>query len=203
MIKISKKKIRELLDKNLKHAGFVKQPYGKFDNLFLDKLISQNDYMYRDLRKMANLSRAEMAKLVGLSENTIYRYEESMDSSKVPKWYYIMLRLVNGDLSFFGNHWIGIRIQHHDRKLKSHYSQEAMSPMELYTHYNQMNIWSRAEARNERQKSEELQNKIKAYEEELASLRLRNEILNQQISELKAVKALTKTGKVVSLFVES
>ncbi len=201
--KVAANKLRELLDKNLKKAGYVKQPYGKFDNYFLDSLINQNDNLYRDLRKTANLSQQEMADIVGISKGSIRRYESHWESSKPPRWYYIMLRLVNGDLSFFGNQWNGISIQKHDRKLKSHYSQEAMLPVELYSKYNRDAMNARREANKERQKAEELQNKIKAYEEEMTSLRLRHEILTQQFNELKAVKALTKTGKVIPLFAES
>jgi len=200
---VSAKKTRELLDKNLKHAGFVKQPYAEFDNYFLDSVISQNDNLYRDLRRMANLSRLEIARLVGVSEGSIRRYESHWNSSKPPKWYYIMLRLVNGDLSFFGSKWTGVTIQQHNRKLKSIYSTKALLPVEMYSQYNRIAIDARSEARQERQKSEELLNKVKAYEEELSSLRLRNEVLNQQVLELKAVKSLTKTGKVIQLFAES
>ena len=64
---MSKRKIKELLDKNMKKAGFVKHSYGKFKNFFLDSLISQNDNLYGDLRRTANLSRQEMADLVGVS----------------------------------------------------------------------------------------------------------------------------------------
>lgn len=200
---MSRKSLRKLIDHNLEKAGFVKQPYAEFDNYFLDSLISQNNNSYRDLRRTANLSQEEMADLVGVHKDSIRRYEALWNKSKVPKWYYIMLRLVNGDLSFFGHQWIGISIQKHDRKLKSHYSQEAMSPMELYSQYNRDALNARREANRERQKAEELLNKIKAYEEELSSLRLRNEILNQQVAELHAVKALTKTGKVIPLFTGS
>lgn len=51
----------------MKKAGFVKHSYGKFKNFFLDSLISQNDNLYGDLRRTANLSRQEMADLVGVS----------------------------------------------------------------------------------------------------------------------------------------
>lgn len=200
---MSGKKFSELLDKNLKHAGFVKQSYAEFDNYFLDSLISQNQNLYRDLRRAANLSQKEMAELVGVHKASIRRYESSWNGSKVPKWYYIMLRLVNGDLSFFGDKWKGSVIQYHDRKLRSFYSTKSMEPREMFTQYNRDALDARREANQERQKADELLNKIKAYEEELSSLRLRNEILNQQVLELKAVKALTKTGKVIPLFAKS
>lgn len=200
---MSRKSFRKLLDQNLEKAGFVKQPYAEFDNYFLDSLISQNNNLYRDLRRTANLSRDEMAELTGVSEGSIRRYESHWQSSKPPKWYYILLRLVNGDLSFFGDKWKGSVIQHHDRKLRSFYSIRTMEPKEMFAQYNRHAIDARKEANQERQKTNELQNKVKAYEEELAILRLHNEALNQQIKELQAVKVLKKTGKVIPLFAKS
>lgn len=57
-----------------------------------------------------------------------------------------MLRLVNGDLSFFGDKWKGSVIQHHDRKLRSFYSNRTMEPREMFAQYNRDALDARREA---------------------------------------------------------
>jgi len=185
---------------NLKHAGFVKQPYGKFENSFLDSLISQNENVYRDLRRCANLSRKEMAELAGVSEGSIRRYESHWKSSNPPKWYYLLLRLVNGDLSFFGGKWNGCIIQHHDRKFRTHFVHNPMEPREMFTQYNRNVMNLSRDVHKERLRGDELETKLLAYEAELAKQRLYNEMLSEQYSRLKLEKSLTEKGKVIPLF---
>lgn len=200
---MSKKKIKELVEENLRKSGFVKQSFGEFDNYFLDKVISLNKDMYRDLRLTANLSREEIADLVGLSVYSIRKYESHWDNAEPPKWYYLMLRLVNGDLSFFGKKWRGFVIQHHDRKLRTHFSNKAMEPFEMFSQYNRVALDARKELRIEQQKISELEIRINSLESELSQAQLQNEILSNKIDRLKALKSLTETGKVIPLFAKS
>jgi transcriptional regulator with XRE-family HTH domain len=195
-----KKEIKRLLEKNLAHAGFVKQPYAQFRDHFLDSIVCQNENYCRWLRKLANLSKQEMADLAGVSVHSIRRYESDWESSKVPKWYYILLRLVNGDLSFFGPRWHDTRIFHHDRKLRTKFSIKAMEPAEMNANYNRHFLDARREARAEQAKAKELQIKLEAMERELALSRLRIESLTDKISELEAKKLLTEKGKLIPLF---
>nr|WP_279576229.1 helix-turn-helix transcriptional regulator [Thiomicrorhabdus marina] len=183
------------------NSGFVKQPFGEFSNFFLDSIISQNDFQYRDLRVLANLSRDEMAKIAGISPETIRRYENDMSyQARVPKWYYILLRLVNGDLSFYGDKWTNAKIQNHDRKLKTSYSQKAVVPMEMVSSYNRAALNARHELREEQAKSKQLQAKVEFLENELTQSRIQNEQLSQRVAQLENRKRLIDERKIIPLF---
>lgn len=198
---MSKRQIAKLLEKNLAKAGFKKQPYAKFDNYFFDSAIFQSENPYESLRNMANLSRDEVASIIGISSHTIRKYESNWNGrSSPPKWYYIMLRLLNGDLSFYGKKWKDVVIQHHDRKLRSQFSQKTMEPFEMNAQYNRHFLDAKREAQAERNQTKELKLKLNAMELELAQSHLQIELLTDKVAELEAKKSLTEKGKLIPLF---
>lgn len=197
MAKYSKKKFRELLNKNLKHAGYVKESYGDFRNYFLDKLTAGSDDIYYSLRSSANLSRNEVAKILQISPRTIERYERD---EKAPHWYFLMLRLLNGDLSFYGNRWRDCTIQTHDRKLRNPHSTIPLEPFQMNQNYNRIALDAKREARKERKRSEEMLLRIEAFKKINAELLIQNEILQNRVNENNKKKLLIESGKIIPMF---
>lgn len=197
MAKFSKKKFRELLDRNLKHAGYVKESYGDFKNYFLDKVTVGVDNVYSPLRRTANLSRNDVAELLKISPRTIERYERE---GKAPHWYFLMLRLLNGDLSFYGKRWQNCTIQHHDRKLKTDFSTIPIEPFQMNKDYNRAALDARREARQERNRANELSLRVEALEKLNSELLVKHENLQNFVNKNNRKKALIESGKVIPLF---
>jgi len=197
MTGFSKIKFQKILDQNVNRCGFVKETFGVFSNYYLDSLVSGSSKPHLLLRQSANLSREDVAKVLGISAHTIRRYESE---DKAPRWYYIMLRMFNGDLSFYGNRWRDCNIQYHDRKLKNPYSLIALEPFQMNQAYNRISLDARKEAREERIKVNEMSLRVEALEKINAELLVKNQVLENRIKEDQLKQSLVESGKVVQMF---
>ena len=155
-----------------------------FQNEFLDSLCIDPDNMLADLRKSGtNMTRKEIADLIGVSEHSIRRYESDWRTSKPPRWYYIILRFLSGDLSYFGAAWTDAKINYWNKKLTSPYAKYLeLTPMDMNGRYAQFaqhyerqikelsNELAELQSKHQHLVADHklLQTKIQAYENEIA-----------------------------------
>lgn len=170
---------------------------------FFDKLrhSDYSDYL-KSLREFGpGLERSELANLTGLSIHTLRRYESPGQSPKIPQWYELFLRLISGDLSYFGHHWHHCRIHPKTQKLSIPHDQyKAYFPMDMHQKHN---LIYRA-IKNEK---EQIQTENKALKKRIAALESDNELLAVQLERLKSENERLKShsqsvqiGKVIELF---
>ena len=91
-----------------------------FQNQFLDSLMisSSPNQIAKDLRILGTgLSVEELSKILGIAKRTIYGYESEKNPNKIPKQYFILLRFLSGDLSYFQG-WENCTIQPSSNRLK-------------------------------------------------------------------------------------
>ncbi|CAN8140814.1 hypothetical protein THIOSC15_2520008 [uncultured Thiomicrorhabdus sp.] len=91
-----------------------------FQNTFLDKLIflSEPYQAAKDLRVFgAQLSIKDTSKILGIAERTIKAYECPTNPPKIPTTYFISLRFLSGDLSYFHG-WDNCRIHPSNNRLR-------------------------------------------------------------------------------------
>lgn len=168
---------------------------GKFHHQYIDWLCIDKPYL--NLRTELQLDRPGLAKLLDISHHSIRRYETE---NKAPQWYYMILRVLCGDLSIYGARWIDCRIQLHDRKLKNPFSENPLYPVELNAMYNSHAHNARTETAKERLRADKAESELKAVKTLNAELLARVELLESENARLKAQKAGIKKGVVIPLF---
>lgn len=166
-----------------------------FQHHFIDWLCI--DTPYKNLRTELKLERTGLAKLLDISPHSIRRYETE---NKAPKIYYMMLRVLCGDLSIYGARWADCRIETHTRKLKNPYSDIPLYPVELNAMYNSHAHNARTETAKERLRADRLEIELQAVKTLNAELMSRIELLELETNRLKAKKAGIKKGAVIPLF---
>ena len=172
-----------------------------FFNEFLDKLlICTLPYeQAKDLRKFGtNKSRAELSEIIGLSSETIRRYESKWNKQKIPPWYFVLLRFLCGDLSFFGNHWKECRIYAHDQTLASPYTPHTrMRPADMNSQYSRIYQVAQQELGDLRNEIKRLKDLNQALLIENTGLNIRIDTLESKIISIKERHQLVKNDKVV------
>lgn len=165
----------------------------KFQQVYFDKLRLNDppDY-FRFLRHELRLNRPGLAKLIGVSEHTVRRYESKWPNSKAPKWYPMLLRFMAGDVSWHGGQWTDCRIRVSD-KLMENPHHEPLSPGMMHTHYNRHLLDLTQDNRRLRSINDQLHEQVK-------QLTARITILENENATLKAHKTGLKSGKVIPLF---
>lgn len=172
-----------------------------FNHEFLDWLaLSENHVYLKDLRKELGLDRNALAKAIGISSSTIRKYESNWSGSgSPPAWYEMLLRLLCGDLSHFGQAWHNCRIHRHDNKLSSPYFNMRMTPMDMNGQYAR---WAR-----------QYESQIKELNRELAETQKKNALLmadykllltkieayENEIAMQEAHEKAIESGKVVNI----
>lgn len=168
---------------------------GIFCNEFLDWLSIDNQF--KNLREQACLSREDLAGLLNISKHSIRRYE---DENKAPHWYFLLLRLINGDLSFYGARWDNVTIQLHDRKLKAPELSNPLYPVEFNAMYNRPAHALRKELEALELENRRLKRERDALERLTDDLQARITLLETESARLKAEQAGIKKGAVIPLF---
>jgi transcriptional regulator with XRE-family HTH domain len=168
---------------------------GKFQHSFIDWLCI--DAPFLNLRTELQLDRPQLAKLLDISPHSIRRYETE---NKAPKWYYMLLRVLCGDLSIFGACWDDCRIQPHDRKLKAPEIDQPVLPVELNAMYNRQVHAARKESALDRAKAERLGSENVALKALILELEVKIDFQANTIARLKAHDQGIKKGTVVPLF---
>lgn len=170
------------------------QNRGTFQNHFLDWLCL--DEPYKNLRENLQISRDDLAKLFKISHHSIRRYESE---NKAPHWYYLLLRLVNGDLSFYGAQFIDVRIRE-DNRMSGPYFNEPLYPIEMSEHYNQSTRLHRHENIQLRSENTRLLSEIDALKTLNSELLVKVDALTNEIERLRLRDRSIKNGKVIPLF---
>lgn len=168
---------------------------GKLQNEFLDWLCL--DYPYKNLRIESNQSREQIAAIMQISPHSIRRYETE---NKAPYWYYLLLRMLCGDLSIYGARWVDCRIQPHDRKLKAPELKQPLYPVELNAMYNRAAQIAKRDADQERTRANRAESELEAVKKLNTELLARIDLLEQETARLKGLKQGIERGKVVNLF---
>lgn len=154
-----------------------------FRNQFLDKLTNQlpPHQQVKELRNFGtNLSIEDLSNLTGLSKSTIRRYEAEWNQAKIPKWYLILLRLLSGDLSYFGEPWQDAQIHYWNKKLTTPYAKyQELTPMDMNSQTNW--IYKRIKSENEN-----INNELEVLKIENMALKKDNEVLAVQNNRLRA-----------------
>lgn len=167
----------------------------KFQHHFIDWLCIDNPY--KNLRIELKLERPELAKLLNISPHSIRRYETE---NNAPTWYLMILRVLCGDLSIHGARWVDCRIQPHDRKLKSPYSENPLYPVELNAMYNRHAHHARTETETERRRADKAETELEAVKTLNLELMAKIELLENENTRLKAEQSGIKKGVVIPLF---
>jgi len=165
-----------------------------FQHYFFDKLRLDDYHIYlKSLRRESKLNRNELSELIGVSSHTIRRYESEWQNSNPPEWYEMLLRFLCGDISYFGTNWIDCRINNHNNKLSSPCFKTPMSPHDMNTHYNRINL-------SLTQENRALSHETANLKEQLKQLQSRIDLLESEKAHLETHKNSVKTGKVVPIF---
>jgi len=138
-----------------------------FYNHFFDKLkfSERHDYL-RDLRIFGTgLSRHDLAVHLSISKHSIRRYESSY--YQAPYWYEFVLRLMSGDLSYFGDAWHECVIRWDNRRMTIPKGHKDFIPDEMISTYNEAAQFYQKEAIKLRSNIEFLEKEIKKAEAEL------------------------------------
>ncbi|GKT12935.1 MAG: hypothetical protein ISEC1_P1927 [Thiomicrorhabdus sp.] len=167
----------------------------KFQHYFIDWLCI--DAPFINLRAELKLDRPQLAKLLDISPHSIRRYETE---NKAPKWYYMLLRVLCGDLSIFGACWADCRIQPHDRKLKAPEIDKPVLPVEMNVMYNREAHAARKESALDRAKAKMLESENVALKALILELEVKIDFQANTISRLKAYDNGIKKGTVVPFF---
>lgn len=171
---------------------------GNFNNEFIDWLCI-GEHQFENLRIESKIDLHQLSKTLNISHHTITRYERD---NHAPKWYYMILRLLCGDLSFFGNRWHNARIQPHDRRLKAPEIENPLYPVELNNMFNDHAHKARIEATKERLRADTLERENEALRAALIEQDLTIERLEAKIRRLEQIDKAIESGKVVKLFKE-
>lgn len=181
-----------------------------FNNEFLDKLRLSEPHIYlKSLRTFgAGLNdRAELSKILGISPETIRRYESNWTNSNPPQWYELILRFLSGDLSYYGDYWHHCRIHPQTCKLSTPFDKyNAYLPRDLHMSFNRIHQLNERELRALQQQLTSLETTIKdlelqlgAYQSENAKLTIKLEQANATIDRLRNYNQAVETGKVIEL----
>lgn len=112
-----------------------------FNNEYIDKLIF-NEEPYKQaktLRKFVlNKNRKELAKIIGISAETIRRYESHWNKQRIPPWYFTLLRFFCGDLSFFKKDWINATINQNGKLSTDYFKYVKLSPSDMNIQYSRV-----------------------------------------------------------------
>ena len=150
--------------------------YKLFKNRYLDKISNGlRDYeLAIDLRKFGTgKTRSEIADILQLSIKTISRYESPVNRAKIPFSYFVALRFMSGDLSYFGNYWDDTRIDPWTKLLRSPYDKyKAFKPMDLNSQTNFIYQTAMQEKRKVNDSNRALLLRVKALETENSVLTL-------------------------------
>lgn len=109
-----------------------------FNNVTFDKIML-NANPYKDLRELIGLSRESLALKLGISAHSIRRYETT---NKPPLWYYLLLRVLAGDLSIFGARWVNCSIGQYSQLFTPFDKNAGYYPMDI----NEKTNWLAARA---------------------------------------------------------
>ncbi|MBE0470973.1 MAG: helix-turn-helix domain-containing protein [Methyloprofundus sp.] len=142
-----------------------------------------NENPYKDLREHTGLSREQLAKRLGISPDSIRRYETT---NKPPLWYYLLLRVLAGDLSIFGARWVNCSIGQHAKLFTPFDKNAGYYPMDV----NEKTNWlaARAAAR-----VADMRDKMRDIEESNAALMFR-------LLRYENLQSRKNSGKVVPIF---
>lgn len=175
-------------------------------NVFLDKLkIDEYPIYLKSLRTHGlGLTRQQLSVKIGVSVYSIRKYESYWSKSQPPDWYELLLRLMAGDLSYFGNRWTNCRLFPHNQALSIPHlaPHTAFYPEDIHLRYNQIYLMSqqqKTELRIEVTKTEAVNSALKA---DNASMSLKIEQLEAKIKRLQNVNQSIKSGKIIPLFAE-
>lgn len=172
-----------------------------FNNNFLDKITNQIEIhqLARDLRIFGSgLTRAELSKVLGVSEGSIRRYESPWNTAKIPNWYLVTLRLLSGDLSYFGQAWSDTRINPTNSKMYTpHAKYEAFTPMDLNSKTAFIYQTAQRQVIKTNLENETLKKRIQAYEQDQEVLLVQIQRLQAQLENKRVVSELEKSGKVI------
>ena len=158
-----------------------------FENQYFDKMMI-SEKPYKALRQSLGLSRESLGQKFGISAHSIRRYETT---NKPPLWYYLLLRLSAGDLSYFGARWDNCHIDIFSGRL--------VTPYDKYKAYwpNELN----AKTSGIHQKAAAL---VADYQDYIAELEQSNGELMRELFKLgHRSGTITRPGdsqKVVSIF---
>lgn len=161
-----------------------------FENAYFDKLML-SARPYTALRELIGLSREALAKKFDISAHSIRRYETT---NKPPLWYYFLLRLAAGDLSFYGSRWDNCHIDVFSARLVTPYDKyKAYWPNELNAKTAGIHQKAAALVADSRDEIAALKAKIAELEESNAALMFR--LLRYERGQISK-----NSGKVVPLF---
>ena len=180
------------------------------NNEFLDKLRLSESHIYlKSLRTYgAGFSdRAELSKILGISSETIRRYESNWKNSNPPQWYELLLRFLCGDLSYYGDYWHQCRIHPKTCKLSTPFDKyNAYLPRELHMSFNRIHQLKERELHALQQQLkvlettiQELEIQLNAYQSENAKLTIKLEQANATITRIRNYNHAIETGKVIEL----
>ncbi|MCA1778749.1 MAG: hypothetical protein LC637_05025 [Xanthomonadaceae bacterium] len=144
-------------------------------------------------------SRSGLSDLIGVSAATIRRYESEW-GSRPPKWYFLLLRFLAGDLSFYGHHWTDCRIRPDTGKLRTPVTREEMTPMDLNSRYSMIVRSAQSEAADARRRLADMENEVQALRSERELLLLKIDTLTGELEAARNHTAQITAGKVVPLF---
>lgn len=173
------------------------------NNEFLDKLrLSEHHVYLKSLRTIGAgfKNRAELSTILGISPETIRRYESNWSNSKPPQWYELILRFLCGDLSYHGDYWHHCRIHPHTCQLSTPFDNcNAYLPRDLHMKYNRIHQLNESELRKLRIELNALKIELDAAKILNSTLSQRIELLEQENTRLKDKNAAIKSGKVIEL----
>lgn len=170
------------------------------NNEFFDKLKYSEYHNYlKSLRQFGTgLTRDQLANLTGLSVHTLRRYESQWKSTKIPQWYELLLRLISGDLSYFGSHWQNVRIYPHNQRISLPEAKyKAFLPMELNQRYNRMIQQVNLEKTELRAMNKQLGIDNDVLRTDNAALMLKIEQLQKRLDQLESHQKGIDSGKVL------
>ncbi|WP_178862425.1 hypothetical protein [Thiomicrorhabdus cannonii] len=174
-----------------------------FRNSFLDGLINQREtyQQAKDLRIFGtNLSEDQLAKLIDCHPGTIRRYESATNKAKIPQWYFMLLRFLSGDLSYFGRPWIDATIDPSDRRLRTYLDKyNSYTPEDLHVKTNFIYQGIKAELEIKRADLEKAERLIHALRQDNELLQVQIERLEAALSSKQIVKENMNLGKVIHL----
>jgi len=172
-----------------------------FKNEFLDSLLVDSE-PYQQVKALrvfgTQFTREQLSNLLNINPDTIRRYESYWNTAEIPRWYFIMLRFLSGDLSAYGHQWQNCKIHPADKKLRTPHSKyEGFTPMSMNSHNSVVYQGQQAEIRKLTRLVEKLEKGLDALEKENALLDIQNQRLKSHNEHDDKVKEQIKKGNIL------